>query len=130
LDTEWESRQLSWVTQYFPIAEGEIPRMILEAIAYEANAFMEVDLLGFEIEERMRALGYESYAKHMAHQVVMLGRKMFQTLRECGAYVNGYLIYCVSEASEQLRGDIVLERLENHDLDMHVRADDEDQPLH
>lgn len=116
LDSEDESRQLGFLTQYFPVEEGEVFRNILECFAFQQNALHELEVWAADMAAMMIHGGHAEYADNMAYFITKLGRKIFDQLTEYGAYHNGYLLYSYHQ---DLNGDLVLKALEHHDLKLH-----------
>ncbi len=116
LDTEDDTRKLGWLTQYLPVEEGEVFRVILDCLRYEASAQGELALMMSEIETSMFDRGHEQYAVNTVKMMADLGQKIFTNLKSLGAYHNGYLIYSFHE---DLHGDLVLEKFHPEDFQLH-----------
>lgn len=116
LDSEQESRHVGFLTQYFPVEEGEVFRNILECIAYESSAVHELEVMAVDMVTMMIEGGHGAYADNMSHLIMILGRKIFDQLRSLKAYHNGYLLYCFHQ---DMNGDLVLRALEHGDLTLH-----------
>lgn len=123
LNSENEARELGFLTQYFPVEDGEVFCNILECIVYEKTAELELEVHRRDVLTMMVEDGHGLYAESMANLIHRLGQTVFQQLRGFGAYYKGFLPYCYCQ---DLDGDLVLRALSYRDLRLHFKEDEEE----
>lgn len=120
LDTDAEHRSLEWLSPLLYMARREMEEVdlykpILECLQIDRNAEHELEILALEYGAELAGMGYKGRSNETAQQIVTLGRKIHRTLKDVGAYHNGYLLYCYHSING---GDLVVERLRSTDLKM------------
>lgn len=113
VDTEEDAQRLTWVTDYFPLAEGEAFRTIMECLSHEANAIGELEVMERDIDMRLRDGGYSEYAFMFSSMMLALGKRVFSLLKHYQAYHNGVLLY---HFHEDVNGALVLRSYESADF--------------
>jgi hypothetical protein len=124
LDSENEARELSFLTQYFPVEDGEVFRNILECIAYEQMAEFELEVHKLDVQTMLVEGGHGLFAESMANLIHRLGLRIFRQLRDMGVYYKGYLPYCYCQ---DIEGDLVLRALEHRDLSLTGKEENEEE---
>ncbi|MDR3392262.1 MAG: hypothetical protein P4L77_11070 [Sulfuriferula sp.] len=114
LNTETDAARLNWLVEQFPVADGEVFRDIMECLAREHDALMELDILGHDISTMLVEGGYLGYERSVVRAIVEMGKDIFSQLQTFQAYRNGILLYCFHE---DFNGALVLKSYESADFD-------------
>lgn len=123
LNSENEARELGFLTQYFPVEDGEVFRNILECIAYERSAEVELEVHRRDVMTMMIEGGHGLYAESMANLIHRLGRTVLEQLRGFGAYYKGFLPYCYYQ---DMNGDLVLQALQHEDIQLYFKEENDE----
>lgn len=114
LNTETDAKRLEWLTEQFPVEDGEVFRNIMECLTREHDALCELEVMGLDISTLLIEGGYAGYAAATAQAMVEMGKDIFAQLQVLGTYRNGILLYCYHD---DLNGALVLRSYESADFD-------------